>query len=374
MDIDKEELKKPPCQNLFYSVEVRENGKINLCSLAFMNYEDCYIGNLFEENFEDFWNGEKVRNLRRMAFDGQYPHCKSDKCSMLVGLMFKPDIDVSGGFSEYIKSYPTHVVFTHDSQCNVNCVFCGNIQKSYPAEKVKEMDSRIETHFLPLCRDAKIVKLQGAGEVFASKHSRNLTKAIAQKYPNIKFHIQSNGIFFDKRNCDDLGITDRLHKAVICAHATKEKTYGKLVKGGNFKPVLKNIEWLGSLKKEGKLKFFYMGFIVTAFNYKEMKDYIMIARKAGAEVYFVQLRIENQWLEKNERRVAITNESHPKYNDLVRRLQDPIFTSPDVHLDAVFKTLKPITGKKRFYCFLIYCRKEFKAFINVIFASRKEIR
>jgi MoaA/NifB/PqqE/SkfB family radical SAM enzyme len=335
------------CQNLFYSIEVRANGKVNLCSPAFIDYDDCYIGNIFEQDFESIWNGDKAREFRRLALEGKYPYCHTGKCNMLVGLMFKPDIDVSGGFSEVIPSYPTHVVFSHDPQCNVRCIFCRDEHIHNTSEQLKEMDAHIESHYLPLCRDAKIVKMQGAGEIFASKHSRNLIKAIAQKYPEIKFHIQSNGTLFDKKNCDDLGITNRLHKAVVCAHATTKTTYNKLVLDGNFERVMRNIEWLGSLKKKGELTYLYLGFVVSAINYREMKDYVLLARKHGAESYFVELRIENEPTFREEKKLAITDKRHPEYNRLCRLLKDPVFSSSDCHLDLVFKNMRPVSPLDR---------------------------
>jgi MoaA/NifB/PqqE/SkfB family radical SAM enzyme len=331
------------CESPFYSIEIRSGGKVNLCSPAFMKYEDCYLGNIFEQDFSEIWNCTKAREFRRLAMQSKHPFCNRVKCNMLYNVHTKPDIDVSSGFSEVIPTYPTHVVFSHDPQCNVRCIFCRDEHIHNTPEQLKELDSHIESHYLPLCRDAKIVKMQGAGEIFASKHSRNLIKAIAQRYPEIKFHIQSNGTLFDKKNCDDLGITNRLHKAVICAHATTKTTYNKLVLDGNFERVMKNIEWLGSLKKEGRLKYLYLGFVVSAINYREMNDYVLLARAHGAESYFVELRIENEPTFREEKKLAITDKRHPEYNRLCRLLKDPVFSSSDCHLDLVFKNMRPVT-------------------------------
>jgi MoaA/NifB/PqqE/SkfB family radical SAM enzyme len=331
------------CESPFYSIEVRSDGKVNLCSPAFIKYEDCYIGNIFEQDFSEIWNCLKAREFRRLAMQHNHPYCNRHKCAMLYNVHTKPDIDVSGGFSEFIPTYPTHVVFSHDPQCNVRCIFCRDNHIHNTAEQVKEMDSKIESHYLPLCRDAKIVKMQGAGEIFASRHSRNLIKAIAGRYPDIQFHLQSNGTLFDKENCDELGITDRLYKAVICAHAVTKATYDKLVLDGSFDKVMKNIEWLGSLKKAGKLKYFYLGFVVSAINYREMKDYVLLARQHGAEAYFVELRIENEPTHREEKKLAITDKRHPEYNRLCRMLKDPVFSSPGCHLDLVFKTMRPVS-------------------------------
>jgi MoaA/NifB/PqqE/SkfB family radical SAM enzyme len=165
-------------------------------------------------------------------------------------------------------------------------------------------------------------------------------QAIAARYPDIQFHIQSNGILFSRENCDKLGLTNRLHKAVICAHAATKETYDKMVIDGNFDSVMRNIEWLGGLKKSGKLKYFYLGFVVTALNYREMKDYVLLGRKHGAESYFVELRIENEPTHREEKKLAITDTRHPEYHKFLKLLRDPLFDSPDCHLDLVFENMR----------------------------------
>ncbi|MDR3302764.1 MAG: hypothetical protein LBT01_09610 [Spirochaetaceae bacterium] len=110
---------------------------------------------------------------------------------------------------------------------------------------------------------------------------------------------------------------------------------------GNFERVMKNIEWLGSLKKEGRLKYLYLGFVVSAINYREMKDYVLLARAHGAESYFVELRIENEPTFREEKKLVITDKRRPEYNRLCRLLKDPVFSLSDCHLDLVFKNVCP---------------------------------
>jgi polysaccharide pyruvyl transferase WcaK-like protein/MoaA/NifB/PqqE/SkfB family radical SAM enzyme len=351
---------KEICNALFYTIEVRENGFINLCSLAFIDPENCVLGSIFERPFDELWNGERALKIRKYALEGKYPYCATKQCHVCYKIRTTPDIDDSGGFAEFINSYPTHVTFSHDFQCNVTCIFCRDCMRYNTPAQTKALDEKIEKYYLPLCKNAKIVKLQGSGEVFASRHSRNLVKAIAKKYPDVKFHIQSNGIMFDKKNLDELGITERLYKAVICAHAATKETYDKHVINGNFEAVMKNIEWLGELKKSGRLPHFELGFVVTAYNYQEMKDYVRLAQKHGALAYFVELRVENEPTFREEKRLAITDPRHPKHNHLIRLLKDDIFNSPDCLIDIIFKELEPVSLGTRIKNTAEYYRDEIK--------------
>ena len=54
-------------------------------------------------------------------------------------------------------------------------------------------------NILPILKQAEIVSLNGAGEALASKHGKKLIKAIAEKYPDIKFELRTNGILCCKK-------------------------------------------------------------------------------------------------------------------------------------------------------------------------------
>ena len=44
-----------------------------------------------------------------------------------------------------------------------------------------------------------------------------------------------------------------------------------IVKGGNFKKVQENVEWLASKYRNGEMNFMRINFVVMSINYKEMK-------------------------------------------------------------------------------------------------------
>ena len=191
------------------------------------------------------------------------------------------------------------------------------------------IDSLIDTTFIPMLKNAKMVSLNGGGEVFASKHMQKLIKEIIINYPNIKFNIQSNGIYFDKTHCDELGITKSIDSAYISIHAATKKVYDKVVRGGDYKKVINNIKWLSQLKNKKQIKFLQINFVVTSINYKDMIKFQELANKLQCNAYYTTFVRFNSELEKSYEELSIVEQSHPKHKQFTKILQNKIFDSPN---------------------------------------------
>ena len=194
--------------------------------------------------------------------------------------------------------------------------------------------------FDPLFQNAKEVLVNAAGELFISKHSRELVKKISQNYPQIKFDIITNGILCDKKNLEELGIIDKLNKIIISFHATKEKTYNQLVKNGDFKKVMENISTLSEMKKQGMITTLSFNFVMTSINYKEMKDFVKLAQKLDATASFLELNYLPYLKNCDYEKLSVTNVNHPRYNDFVKILKDPIFRSENCIINNYLLELK----------------------------------
>jgi polysaccharide pyruvyl transferase WcaK-like protein len=179
------------------------------------------------------------------------------------------------------------VIFAHDFQCNVRCVFCRRYHIKNRSDVVNALDDMIADTMLPLCEGAEIVELGVAGEPLASAHSRKLGCEIAKHYPSIQFCIHSNGILFNNKNYWRAGLEGRLHTLYIWLNAATEKTYKRIVRDGNFRKVLKNLWFASYLKRSGKITNFYLASVVTPANRTERQDFIRLAEKYNAEPYFV---------------------------------------------------------------------------------------
>jgi polysaccharide pyruvyl transferase WcaK-like protein/uncharacterized Fe-S cluster-containing radical SAM superfamily protein len=186
-----------------------------------------------------------------------------------------------------IIRWPDRVIFAHDFQCNLRCVFCRRYHIKNRSGIADKLDGMIEDYFLPLCEGVKIVEMQCGGELFSSRHSRNLARRIAERYPDIRFCIHSNGLLFNNKNYWRTGIADRTDTVYIWISAASRETYDVITRGGDYTKLLKNLRFLRFLKETGKIKNLYFGFVVTEKNKSEQNDFAVFAEKYGGEPCFV---------------------------------------------------------------------------------------
>jgi MoaA/NifB/PqqE/SkfB family radical SAM enzyme len=156
--------------------------------------------------------------------------------------------------------------------------------------------------------------------------------------------IHTNGVLCNENICRELNIIDKMHSVTFSIHAACKETYDKIVRYGNFDKVLQNLEWVSSLKKEGKIENLFMVFVVHKLNYKDMPDFVRLAENYGAMASF---RYYRQWSHNTEYKyedMAVFEESHPEYLHFVQVLQDKIFDSPNCALDSSLKRIRNSSG------------------------------
>ncbi len=321
------------CKHPFNSIQIQNTGEVYCCCCFWTNFYS--FGNIFEQSFDEIWNGTRAKEFRKQFITQNYQYCKLDVCDPAL-IDFSAELEVP---------YPKRIEFSYDRHCNVRCVFCRNEknknEEEYNRQKEKRIEDNFDRIFTPIIQNAEFVELNSAGELFASKHSIEIVKKIIKINPNIKFGIISNGILFTKETTKNLELEERLTSAIISIHAASEKTYNKLVERGNFNAVIQNVKYLSDLKKQGNLKTLQLNFVVTSLNYKEMKKFVKFAKEMDAVAFFINYhrQIDNDELEKN---LDITLKSHPKYNELVNILSDPIFSDEHCFVNDYLKTLKPV--------------------------------
>ena len=337
------------CKHPFNSIQIQNTGEVYCCCCYWTDFYS--FGNVFEQPFEEIWNGEKAQKFREQFLKQDFKYCKLNECDPYIPAEnFEPSL-----FCEY----PKQIEFSYDRKCNVKCIFCKNeISKEdaqYNRKQEKKIEENFDRLFTPLIKNAEFVELNSAGELFASKHSLELVRRIIKINPNIKFKIISNGILFNKEIIEELGIKDKICTATISIHSTTKKTYDKLVKNGNFEALIENVKYLSQLKKQGLLQVLQLNFVVTTLNYKEMKDFVIFARKMDGRAFFINYHKQSE-NDPTERKLDISLPENKGYNNLVKILKDPIFKDSHCYLNTYLKNLKP--KKENFFNKLFNLFKE----------------
>ena len=328
------------CKLPFYRVQIQQKGDVYICCPS---QQKIILGNIFKTPFEHIWNSPITQDLRQSCINKEYKYCRVDICKPEYNKelpFFCNDEDVKP-----IAPLPKWVDLCYDTQCNIRCITCRDKIKVNTKEEIEILNNNIESCILPILKEAKVVYLNGGGEVFASPHSRLLIKKIAEKYPDIQFDIHTNGILCDKQNLEELGIADKLYRVSVSLQGYHKKTVEKIMIGTDYDRVIKNLYYLSTLKKRGKLKELSMYFVVNSINYKEMKDYVKLAKKLGAEVAFWEYRRWGAKIDKDYNKLAVFEPWNIKYNDFAQIIQDPIFKDPQIYLNNKLLNCKPIPLK-----------------------------
>ena len=297
--------------------------------------------------FEKVWNSGSINGLRTAIENWDYRTCSLLTCATrgryLEALEFIDRKEKETGKT------PLVIKFMHDLECNLHCLMCRDHVIALSQAELEKYNALIKTVFLPMCKNADAVYFAGNGEPFASRHYRNLIKAIADTYPNIKFLLHTNGNLCNEVNCEKLGILNRIDSVLISINAATKETYNKIARGGNWERVLKNIEWIKKSISDGKINALYFSFVVQKSNYKEMPQFVEFARNNNAKCRFTLCHREaNSSISKCEEN-EVFHPQHPEFMEYCNILKNPVFDWDGCFLDPYSVFIRKIQAGYRLY-------------------------
>ncbi len=319
------------CKFPFTVAELDWDGNVyGCCAAYFLGYS---FGNIFEQSFDEIWNGEKAQNFRKQFLDRNFKFCDLSKCPKEFCHDIKPSL---------IAEYPKRVQLNYDSICNARCIYCRDHHFQNDCSRFEE---KFDDVIIPMLKNADLVNVSASGEIFASKYAKTLIHRIGKVYPNIKFYVYTNGIECDEKHLKEFGLWNRVDYFVVSMPAITKETYDKIVLDGNFKKVINNIKFLGKLKKDNKISNLIINFVVTAYNYKEMEKMTEFAKENHATITLVKLNK----LENNKHiydQIAISEPTHPEHSEFIKILKKPIFRiSPHINKSNLFDEIKQMPNE-----------------------------
>ncbi len=342
------------CLNPFTRLEITLNGSCYFCCTSYVKNEEP-IGNIFNQSVEEIWYGEKATEFRKSVLDDSYSKCNLNVCP----LEFEKN---SFENEDYLNPpYPKFVGLNYVKACNVRCVICRD-DLFYESKENTEYYNQFKDKIVKLCSKAQKVFINGCGELFVSKHLRDVCREIVEINPDVKFNILTNGLLFDENHIKDFCFYSKNgHIVSVSIHAAKKKTYEKIMRGGNWEVLQKNLSYISSLKKDNIVSSIYFNFVTHSLNYKEMPKFVKMARKFGAEPAFWRFRKWENASEMNKsgeyEKYTVwekDNKDYKKFLKVMKKLQkmktkiyfrDPLFQKlynqkHDTWLDKVKKVFK----------------------------------
>ncbi len=324
------------CTSPFEELCFLDNGDIFPCC---PDYIDRYsFGNFYKNTSSEISNGERATAFRQAIVDTSFRFCHLDMCLNFQNLKDNikhncrkhfEDIDIS-------KIKFKKIQLNIDNSCNVRCVTCRDIFLSDSEEELERKKKVFNEVILPFFyeNDIEEVYLDGSGEIFASKISHYMLKILTKKFPNIKYQIITNGLLFNEKMCNHLGISDKIYKVIFSIHAATKQTYDKIVRGSNFDKVMENLKYAVELKNCGKIKEIDINFVVSSLNFREMINFQRLANELGIFTHFTEYR---PWghveMDKEYEKYAVYLPQNPCYEEFKEIIKNNIFKSQNCNMN-----------------------------------------
>jgi MoaA/NifB/PqqE/SkfB family radical SAM enzyme len=231
------------------------------------------------------------------------------------------------------RGLPRIINLAYDRGCNLACSYC-RTELFNPKSAGYDVEAIHKNLFLGGLQGVERLVIAGNGDVCASKLYMNLLKNFdVQRYPNLRIKIQTNGLLFTRERWEKIA---KCHSAIdwisVSIDAATKVTY-RMNRGADFSRVLKCLEFLSELRRNGEIRLFYINFVVQANNFREMKQFINLGEKYGCDLVEFQC-IENWGTYSDDRfaKIAIQHPSHPEHKEFLSYLDDEIFVRPFVYL------------------------------------------
>ncbi len=321
------------CKNPWNCLELNNDGKCFFCNPCFSNFN--LIGNIFEQDIDDIWNGEKAQQYRRDVMERKYTYCNYDNCNGHKTSELP--------YTDVIAPYPEYINIGYDYTCAQRCIICRDEHKMLPPEEQKKWEDRLETHILPITSNVKYMFINCRGEFFDSPHTQRMYKAITDNNPDIKVDFISNGIKCTEENLKKFNLYDKIFRVHISLHAATRKTYKKIFRVDMFEQVMKNVRFISSLKKSGKLEDFEIMFVITNENYKDMPAFVKLAEELDARAAFSACIGGYAEYIMNREEYAVFYQNHQNYNNFVKMVKNPVFNSIHCFLPDYLRKLEPVS-------------------------------
>jgi len=337
-----------------WGTEIEQTGNVYFCCPAWL---PLVMGNAREQPAEKIWNSMAAQEVRKSIHDGSYRYCSKVHCNWISGRSLPSREEVLGKenarseageeqasleqlYPLEMSKGPSQVVLSYDRSCNLACPSCRTDYYSATKKQQEQLHKFFGEFVKSVVKDAQLIYMDGAGETFASKHSREVLKSLNRRdYPELKFRFLTNGQLFDRRAYEEFDLRGRLQRVDVSIDSARPETFAVIRKGGTLKRLLENVEFLDGLRQRGEEKFLLtFRYVISALNYREIPEVIRLAKSLHVDmVEFAVIRQWGQFSAEEARNLFVFSTSHPEYEAFVEVLSAPEMDDPIVNLGSALE-------------------------------------
>jgi len=303
------------CRRPFEQFYVAENGDVHLCCPEWIAMP---AGNVLATPPLEIWRGKVAHRIRQSILDQSFRHCTG--CPFLPG----PAGCVTDVAPTDLPIDRIGVLtLAHDPTCNLSCPSCRNQIRGKTPRSKQIQDILVESRIFEL---VDILCSSGSGDPLAAPlYWELLEKLPPDEYPKLRLRLQTNGVLLDERAWAKLGKNaDRLEAIYLSVDAASRETYDQNRRGGDWDALLENLAEI----KRRRIPL-QLNMVVQANNYREMVDFVEMARYYGASrAYFSALENWGTYSDEEYLRRAVHESSHPDHPDLLVELASPLLRDP----------------------------------------------
>jgi len=288
-----------------------------------------YFGNLLVDGeLDDIYHSVFARIIKLSSLNGSYCLCNLGEGCSCITLSEKKTLN------KFVSpKVPESMINSIDQSCNLCCKSCRNkfyVMSDTTHKKINLISNKlISSNYL---NQTNTLIIAGMGEVLYSPYYRQLLESGLQRE---SIRIVSNGTLFNQDNWNWLKDKYKIIDVEVSVDAATAETYQKL-RGANFNKLLENLKMLGKLHREGKIRKYIFNFVIQRDNFREMPDFVRLAKTLGVDsINFQHMNNFGNLKKKQflEKRLIINNEYFD--HELWKILQDPIFQDPIVDLRII---------------------------------------
>lgn len=322
------------------------------------------IGNARTQTIEEMWNGETAQAIRESMHDGSLRYCDRSRCPYLQSpggpdnpVQRKVDVtdpqlrDAIDRRLTVLPHGPLDINCSYDRSCNLSCPSCRTavIVEKREKARVLRIQQRLTEEALP---GARMLYITGSGDPFGSPFFRKWLQTMERaQMPNVRIiHLHTNALLFTPRIWATIPADVReLVKSVdISIDAARPETYAINRRGGDFDTLLRNLEFIGTLRRDGPIAWLGINMCVQTNNFREMPEFVRLGARFRVDtVYFQQIVNWGTFTDQEFAKRAVHLPGHPLRDELGAVLADRALDEPWVMLGNLEETRRALVSKIR---------------------------
>ena len=266
------------------------------------------LGNVRDASIASLWNGPTARALRRAMYANDLEGwCRTRGCPILnAGTRIAMD-DIRSQFRgelfhestvqairegrEEIEGFPSHLIISNDWRCNLRCVMCSTTEHAASGAARTEVEEVTERIFEEITRNIHWVKrvfLSGYGDPLAIKRQRRFLQSATRNHPHVEVELLTNGLLLTPKMWSTIA-HNRFATIRVSVDAATRGTYEKIRVGGDWDVLLRNLRFLGELRRSGSIPAFEINMTVMRDNHREVYDFLDFGLDLGCDCVGLQL-------------------------------------------------------------------------------------